>query len=218
MFSEIIEYEKILEKIVNDTDLTENQINKFISIIVDYPTLSPQQLLDLSISINNDEKIIMDGYTEYAFNPILNESKKITLLELVLPIIRENIPDTILIHMNETSLVMLLNEILNLPINLNDNQSTITTKINEMFSSGNLSIPIQGLRKQPTTIEIVTNGVFAPMLFKGIQFDKKFHKLNNKSRTIRDLLQSVEPSSLTPLQQILPKILITLKQLLKTQG
>jgi len=220
MFTEIIEYENILDDIVENTTLSEHQTDKLIKIITENPTLTPEELYTLAIDIYNDEKIIMDGHQEYVFDPILNENTQTNLLEIALPIIRKYIPDTIISHLTEKHARVIVDSILDVEIMESDNKETLSQRIDEMFSAGMMAIPVQGLRPTPTTVEVVTHGVFAPMLHKGIQFDKKFHKkkrcnkMMNKS-TVRDALKGYKMlDSSTPLEMMLPKILVTLKHLL----
>jgi len=221
MFTNFIEYETALEKIV-ETDLTENQIDKLLQIITENSSLTTTDLYDIVTNISNGEKIIMDGYKEYAFDPILNENRETNLIEIAIPIIRKYIPDTMIGYLTEKHAMVIIDKIMEVEFKIDDTKETLTNRIDEMFNAGDLSIPIQGLRKEPTTVEIITNGVFAPMLHKGIQFGEKFHKkekCNNNKLTIKDTLKGYSMLDTTsPLELMLPKMIVTLKDLLGKKG
>ena len=221
MFTDFIEYETTLEKIV-ETNLSENQIDNLLQIITENSSLTPIELYDIVTNISNGEKIIMDGYKEYAFDPVLNEHKITNLIEIAIPAIRKHIPESIICHLTEKHARVIVENIMGVEFVIGDTKETLSDRIDEMFSAGNLSIPIQGLRPESTTIEIITNGVFAPMLHKGIQFGKEFHKkekCNKNKLTIKDALKGYSMlDTKSPLELMLPKIIVTLKDLLGKKG
>lgn len=219
MFKEIVEYENVLEHII-ETNLNENQTNLLINLLENNLDLPADSIIEIVGNIQSGEKIIMDGGVEYSFDPILNESEGVNLITVALPLITKHIPEQVINHLTEKHAVSIVNSILEVEFDEEDTVITLQNKINEMFEAGDISIPVQGLRKEPTTLEIMTHGVFAPMLYKNIQFGKKFHKkpieshCKNKS-TLKDALKSYKMvDGETPLMKLLPKFIITMKDLL----
>jgi hypothetical protein len=82
-----------------------------------------------------------------------------------------------------------------------------------------VTIPVQGLRNTPTTVEIMRYGVVAPMVHKGIQFGKDLYdeptnSMKNNKNTLRDALKDYNfYDEESPLSQILPKFITVLKNL-----
>lgn len=208
MITTLIEYKNKLDYILEDTTLTESQVDTLVHVIKENPNITPQEFYEIAIEIDKHDKIIFDGYKEYSFDPILNESSSTNLLEIVLPIINKYIPESVLSHMSNTAIVNLIEQILE--VNVED-MTNISKRIDEMFSAGDISIPVQGLEKEPRSLEIITNGVFAPMLYKSIQFDKQMYK-NDKSRKLKDIIND-EKESNSPIIELIPTILIKLKKL-----
>ena len=130
------------------TYLAENKVNN---------------LFEIANKLKRDE-YIFDGQFSYTLETMLFESKE-NLLNLLMPIIEANIPEGVLLHFNQTQAIDLYEKLLDLPI---DKNKSIERQLNEFLSAGDISIPLQGLRQCPTTIEIIRRGVFAPILFKRV--------------------------------------------------
>jgi len=83
-----------------------------------------------------------------------------------------------------------------------------------MFSAGQISIPIQGLRNPPNSLSIVMNGVFAPLLYRNIPFGGSGKDENTK--TLKQALRTTkQDDGESPLMKLLPQMVMTLKKLLK---
>lgn len=221
MFTEIIEIENALDKI-KTYNLSENQINTLINVINENPTITAPKLLEITDDIMSGNKIILNA-GEFSIDPILNESKIVNLMEIAFPIITKYIPKDIIGYLTETHARAIVNKILNVEFTPGkDTALDLRNRIDEMFALGDMSIPIQGLRKQPNTMEIVMHGVFAPMLYKGIQFDPEMYSKPKQSHcdnknTLRNALKDytlVGGEKETPLMQLLPKFIVVLKDLL----
>ena len=221
MFTALIEYEFILDKISTKTNLSENQTNRLIQLIEQNPTIGASELFDVSLALNNGEQYLFDGAKEYSLDPILNESSNINLMEITIPIIMQYIPKEVLGYLTEKHAKSIVESIVSIEFNpTKDTTEDLRNRIDEMFASGDMTIPIQGLRKEPRSIEVIMNGVFAPMLYKNIQFDSKYYDKSNNSTydnnsTLKKALKDYKPMSVdTPLSKLLPKFVMVLKNLI----
>ncbi len=219
MFVDLIEYDIALDEI-STIGLTESKVDVLTEIILKNPTLTPDQLIEIAYQLDSNKKLILNDGKEFSINPILNESKCVNLMELVIPVITKYIPTNILKHFNESHVKSITDKILNIPFDDNTSIFELRERIDEMFSSGDMSIPIQGLRKEPSSIEVVMHGIFAPILYKGIQFGKEHYAPLSVSQCknkliLRDALKAYTlVDNDTTLIQLLPKYIITLKKLL----
>jgi len=219
MFLEIVEYENIIEKI-QSLHLTELQTDVFLNIISENLTLLPIELIEIAKSLSKNETILLDCGT-YSLDPILNESKTINLIEIVIPLISKYIPKEILGFLTEKHVGKILEQIVDVEFDDKTTRKQLEQRIDEMFSSGDISIPVQGLRPKPVSPEIVLNGIIAQRLHKGIQFGKEFHSKPTKSlRKNKNILRyalkdfnMVTTEDETPLTKILPKFFMVLKNL-----
>lgn len=221
MFTELMEYEVALNKIATKTHLSEKKINTLINLITENPTIGANELFDIAVSLENGEQYLFDGAHGYSLDPILNENLSINLMEIAIPTITKHIPKEIIGYLTEKHARAIVESILSVEFNPGkDTALDLRKRIDEMFDAGDISIPIQGLRQQPNSVEVVMNGVFAPMLYKNIQFDKKFYNkpqeshCRNKS-TLKDALKDYNfTNDETPLMKLLPKFVMVLKNLL----
>lgn len=208
------DYAIAINNITENYNFTPTQADKLIRTITENPTMSTQQLNDAAENILNNEKYIFDGYKEYAFDPILTESQDINLLEVVIPVLKKHIPEGVLGSLTEKHALSIVSQLLEVDFNENDNGLTLRHKIDEMFSTGQISIPVQGLRNPPNSMSIVMNGVFAPLLYRNIPFGMSTKDSNNE--TLRQALQSTKSNKEeSPLMKLLPQMVMTLKKLLK---
>lgn len=221
MFTKLVEYDFILDKIATKTHLTEEKINTLIRLIIENPNISANTLFDISISLDKGEKFIFDGGQVFSLEPMLMESSTVNLMEITIPLITKHIPQEIIKYLTEKHARSIVESILNVEFNPeNDTVLDLRNRIDEMFDAGDISIPVQGLRKDPNSVEVVMNGVFAPMLYKGIQFGPQFHKkpieshCKNKSTLKQVIKDYTFVKSETPLMLLLPKFIITMKNLL----
>ncbi|RLC46442.1 MAG: hypothetical protein DRH57_06070, partial [Candidatus Cloacimonadota bacterium] len=153
-------------------------------------------------------------HKEYAFDQILMENTNINLMEVVVPVLRKHTPEGVLCSLTEKHAVSIVNQILEVKFSSMDNGLTLKSKINEMFTSGQISIPIQGLRNPPNSLSIVMHGVFAPLLYRNIPFGGSDKDENTK--TLRQALQSTkQDNGESPLMKLLPQMVMSLKKLLK---
>ena len=219
MFNEIIEYDNALD-VIKDYDLTEAQTNALLCILRENPTMSVSKMLEITDQISNNEKIILDAGT-FSVDRILNESDSpISLFEIAMPIILKHIPKGVIGYFNESHARVIVDKILNLPIYEFDNREKLESRIDEMFSSGDISIPVQGLRQDPLPTVVVVRGMMAQPLHKGIQFKKEMYMGPEKSQasnagTLKQALKEYTMLDMeTPLTQILPKYVLVLKNLL----
>lgn len=218
MLAEIIEYEYALEKI-NKFDLKETQVETLLKIINENPSISAPKLIEISEKLSDNEIIILDSGT-YSIEPILNESKIINLLEFALPAITRNIPKEIIGYLTETHARAIVDKIFNVEFDETTTPEQLYARIDEIFTSGDVSIPVQGLRRRPESEHVVLAGTFTQKLHKGIQFGKKFHNKPIKSHKhnrslLKDALKDYKMiDEETPLMKILPKFIVSLKHLL----
>lgn len=220
MFTEIIEYDDALDKI-NDMCLDEAQVDTLIRIISENPKLPAAKIIEIADQLSNDEQIILDAGT-YSVDAMLNESDSTSsLFEIALPVIFKHIPKGVIGHLTETHTRVIVNKILNLPIYNGDTKETLRTRIDEMFSAGDMSIPVQGLRQEPLPAVVVVRGMMAQPLHKGIQFKKEMYMSPEKSQhdnvcTLKNALKDYTLIDMeTPLTQILPKFIMVLKNLVE---
>lgn len=221
MFTELMEYEVALEKIVTKTNLSESQTNILLNLINKNPEIGATELIEIATHLDKGEKYIFDGSYGYSLEPILNESLSVNLMEITVPLIMKHIPEEVIGYLTEKHAQSIVEKILTVEFDPStDSALELKNRIDEMFSAGDISIPVQGLRKQPNSIEVVMNGVFAPMLYKNIQFDKKFYNkpqvshCKNKS-TLKSVLKDYQMTDdETPLMKLLPKYVMVLKNLL----
>jgi hypothetical protein len=207
-------YIAAITNILENNSFTSTQANILIKMITEHPTMTINELTTTVSNIVDNQKYIFDGHTEYAFDPILMENENINLMEVVIPILQKHIPKGVLCSLTEKHAVVIVNQILDVEFNPTDNGLTLKNKINEMFSAGQITIPIQGLRNPPNSLSIVMNGVFAPLLYRNIPFGGSDKDENTK--TLRQALQSTKQDNEdTPLMKLLPQMVITLKKLLK---
>lgn len=219
MFLELVEYDDVIEKI-KEYNLTESQTNTLIKIISENPTLSVPKLLEITNQISKNEIILLDRGT-YSIDPILNESKNINLLEIALPIILKYIPEDVIGYLTEYHISSITDKIFEVEFDENTSPQQLKQRIDEMFSSGDISIPVQGLRTQKISPNIILNGVIAQKLHKGIQFGKEFHKhpinsFKNNRNVLRNALKDFNMVNIkdeTPLTKLLPKFIVVLKNL-----
>lgn len=219
MFTEIIEYDDALDKI-NEMCLDETQVDALISILIENPKLSASKIIEIADQITNDEQIILDSGT-FSLDRILNESDTtVSLFEIAIPVILKHIPKGVIGHLTETHTRVIIDKILNLPINEGDTKEKISQRIDEMFAAGDMSIPVQGLRQEPLPPVVVVRGMMAQPLHKGIQFKKEMYMKPEKSQqdnncTLRNAIKDYTMVDMeTPLTQILPKFIMVLKNLL----
>jgi len=203
-----------INKITENNTFSSTQVDMLIRTITENPTMTTQDLMDTYNNIADNKKYIFDGHKEYAFDPILMESESINLMEIVIPILRKHIPDGVLCSLTEKHAVVIVNQLLEVAFSSMDSGLTLKSKINEMFSAGQITIPIQGLRNPPNSLSIVMNGVFAPLLYRNIPFGGSDKDENTK--TLRQALQSTkQDNGESPLMKLLPQMVMTLKKLLK---
>ena len=129
------DYTITINKITENT-FSPTQADMLIRTITENPTMTTIELMDTVTNILDDKKIIFDGYKEYAFDPILNESEHINLLEIVIPILRKHIPDGVLCSLTEKHAISIVSQLLEVKFDDNDNGLTLRSKIDEMFSTG----------------------------------------------------------------------------------
>lgn len=219
MFLEIVEYEKVIDKIKN-LNLTESQINILVEIISNNLKLTPLMILEIAGKLSRNNTILFNSGI-YSLDPILNESKKreYNLLEFALPPIMAHIPKAIMEYLTESHIKCITEKIFDIPFDKYTSPNDLKNRINEVFSSGDISIPLQGLRNIPISSTVVLNGIITQKLHKGIQFGEEFHKngLNSLERnrnTLRNALKDFNMIDVeTPLSQILPKFIVVLKNL-----
>ena len=90
-----------------------------------------------------------------------------------------------------------------------------------MFDFGDVSFPVQGLRRRPENSQVVLAGTFTQMLHKGIQFSKEQYEQPKRShsdnrQTLRNAMRDFKMLKVdeeTPLMKILPKLIMKLKNL-----
>lgn len=207
------DYTIAINKITENHSFSSTQVDMLIRTITENPTMTTQDLMDTAINIANNKKFIFDGYKEYAFDPILMENETINLLEIVIPVLRKHIPDGVLCSLTEKHAISIVSQLLEVKFDENDNGLTLRNKINEMFSTGQITIPVQGLKNPPNSLSIVMNGVFAPLLYRNIPFGVSGKEENNQ--TLKQALQSTkQDNGESPLMKLLPQMVMTLKKLL----
>ena len=220
MFLDIVEYDKVIEEI-KAFELTESQTDLFLTIICENLALSTIELIEIAKKISKNEVVLMD-YGSYSLNPMLNESSKTyNLLEFIIPSLLSNIPREIIGYLTETHVGVIVEKIFDLEFDETTTPAQLQKRIDEMFSSGDISIPVQGLRQQKISPDIILNGMIAQRLHKGIQFGKKFHNkpsnsLQKNKNTLRNALKDFNMVTMddeTPLSKILPKFIVVLKKL-----
>ncbi len=220
MFATIIEIEHVLD-MIKSYQLNEQQINKLLSYIKENPTISVPKLIEIVDDIQDGKYVLLNA-GEFSLDPILNESKTVNLMQITLPIITKHIPKEILGYLTEVHVRYIVDKILDVDfIPGDDNVLDLRNRIDEMFMSGDITIPLQGLRKEPNSIDVVINGIFAPMLYKGIQFDlnmysEPFKSYSKNKKTLRYALKDYNDSNNydAPMLRLLPKFIIVLKDLL----
>jgi len=207
-------YMTAITNILESNSFSSTQADILIRMITEHPTMTINELTTTATNIVDNQKYIFDGHKEYAFDPILMENENINLMEVVIPILQKHIPEGVLCSLTEKHAVAIVNQILEVDFNSSDNGLTLKSKINEMFSAGQISIPIQGLRNPPNSLSIVMNGVFAPLLYRNIPFGGSDKDENTK--TLRQALRSTkQDNGESPLMKLLPQMVMTLKKLLK---
>jgi len=203
-----------ITNILENNSFSSTQADILIRIITEHPTMTITELTNTVTNIVDNQKYIFDGHKEYAFDPILMENENINLMEVVIPVLRKHIPDGVLCSLTEKHAVSIVNQILEVEFSSMDNGLTLKSKINEMFTAGQISIPIQGLRNPPNSLSIVMHGVFAPLLYRNIPFGGSDKDENTK--TLRQALQSTkQDNGESPLMKLLPQMVMSLKKLLK---
>lgn len=219
MFKEIIEYDNALD-VIKDYELTEAQTDALLCILRENPTMSVSKMLEITDQLSSNEQIILDSGT-FSVDRILNESTSpVSLFEIAIPVILKHIPKGVIGHLTETHTRVIIDKILNLPLYENDTRETLANRIDEMFSAGDISIPVQGLRQEPLPTVVVVRGMMAQPLHKGIQFKKEMYMKPEKSQqdnanTLRSAIKDYTMVDMdTPLSQILPKFILVLKNLL----
>lgn len=217
MFAEIIEYEDAITEIC-DYNLDESQINTLIRIIRENPTLSASKLIEITSDLFDNKQIILDSGT-YSIDPILNESQT-NLLEIAIPTITKYIPLEIIGYLTETHVKVITDKILDVEFDETTTPQELTQRIDEIFNSGDISIPVQGLRRRPASANVVLGGTFTQRLHKGIQFGDEFEKPlkshSSNKKILRNALEDFNMISIddeTPLMKILPKLIMKLKNL-----
>lgn len=219
MFNEIIEYDKVLDAII-DYELSESQIDALLCILRENPTMTVPKILEITDHLANNNRIVLDSRT-YSIDRILKEStSNISLFEITIPIILKHIPKGIIGYLTESHIHIIVDKILNLPFYESDNVNTLTRRIDEMFGSGDISIPIHGLRQEPISPVIVIRGMMAQPLHKGIQFSKEMYGSSHRSKEVNNCILGNALRDYTmidmnsPLNQILPKFILVLKNML----
>lgn len=223
MFTELIQYNDIIEKIA-DLDLTESQVDSLLLAIKENPSMSAPQLLEIGDKLSQNEEIIMGSGT-FSIHPILNESDTVTmsLLEFIVPAISKHIPNDVLGYLTESHAVAIIDTILDMRVDSNISIDGLHNKIDEMFSAGDIGIPLSGLRKQSASVDVIMNGMFGPILLhKGIQFKKDQYNQpmlsqSKNNGTLRNVLKDYEMVGCdtdSPLSKLLPKFIIMMKRLM----
>ncbi len=208
------DYTIAINKITENNTFSSTQVDMLIRTITENPTMTTTELMDTAKNIINNEKFIFDGHKEYAFNPILMETENINLLEIVIPVLKKQIPEGVLCSLTEKHAVAIVSQLLEVEFSAKDNGLTLRNKIDEMFTAGQITIPVQGLRNPPNSLSIVMNGVFAPLLYRNIPFGGSSKDENNQ--TLKQALQSTkQDNGESPLMKLLPQMVMTLKKLLK---
>ena len=216
MFIDMIEYDCSLSYITS-LGMNEAQVDTLLLVINENPTLSNVKLIEIADQLVIDQKIIL-GTSIYYTNPMMNESTTISLLEFTIPAILNNIPYPIIEYLTESHARIIVDKILSMDIDSYTTGATIEMSINEMFSSGAIAIPVQGLRKEPSNVGLVINGIFAPMLNKSIVFTNGHIQIPDTSRGRNNkFLKGVLSTSNenTALMNVLPKYVVTLKNMIK---
>lgn len=217
----ILEYENALEEIIT-FQLSEVQIDKLLLIIEKNPILSASQLIELANGLSKNNKILLNA-GEFSIDPILNESIEIQrLVDYVIPAITKHIPKKVLCHLDERQVREIIDDILEVEFDSNTTPTQLKKRIDEMFTSGDMSIPPQGLRGAAESVEIIMIGAAAPIVHKAIQFGKELYDKPKKStetnkNTLKDALKGYKlvkfDDSETPLMKMLPKFTVVLKKL-----
>ena len=159
-----VKYEYVLDKIL-EVGLNENQKSLFLEKVRELSKITPETIFLLAEALKKGEKRIFDGYKYIPLDNILLEHKDyIDYMDLVLPKIVKYIPLPILEYFSEKQAVSLINQINELEIS-----DDLDKKLNEVFLSGDLSIPVQGLRGEPISYNVVVNGVLSPLLNKKLK-------------------------------------------------
>ena len=220
MFKELIDYDNALD-IIKEYDLDTIKINTLLQILRENPSITVPKLIEITGQLHNDERIIL-GSGVYPIHPILNESKKtISLLEIVIPSLLKHIPKQIIGYLTEKQTKIIVDKILNTPIDANTTLDGLKIKLDEMFTTSEINIPVQGFRQHPESSLVVVRGLISPQLHKGIQFDKNNYISYDKSRCnnnyiLKNVLSDYSVDSTdTPIGQILPKFILVLKKLLE---
>lgn len=222
MFSEIIECEYALDEI-KQYGLDARQINTLLTIIVEHPKLNASSLLEIAQKLVKKEKILLNSGI-FSLDPILNESKNndVDLLEFAIPAIMKFIPSNVLSHLSENHVRIIVDKFLDIEFDSKTTPSQLKHQIDEMFLSGDIKIPVQGLRQNAESVDVVIHGSFAPMLHKAITFgedhyDRHSKSSSNNKMTLRDALKDYKfidyNEEETPLMQLLPKFSVVLKKL-----
>jgi len=223
MLNQLLECEEALEKI-KEYDLNEAEINNLLGLIMEHPTFTAKQLIEITDKLSKKEKILLNSGL-FSINPILNENKNYgyNLLDFAIPAITKYIPPAVLSHLTESHARVIADKILDIDFDKTTSPEQLHKRIDEMFLSGGLSIPVQGLRQQAASVDLVVRGSFAPMLYKGIQFGKEHYEKPIKSTdlnksTLRNALKDykfLNGKESTPMTELLPKFMIVLKKLIK---
>jgi len=223
MFTTFVEYDMILNEI-NDYELSELQKKVLLRIITENPTIDVDHLLEIIDGLSNDEDIVLIDKT-YSIDPILNETETETsnLLNFAIPAILKHIPNDIIGYMTESHARVIVDKIFEIEFDETTTPTQLHKRIDELFSAGDISIPIQGLRQKPLSMEVVMHGIFTQMLHKGIQFNKPFYSKHSSTKsqshnknTLRNALKSFNMIGMdeSPLTKLLPKFIVVLNNLL----
>lgn len=212
MFATIIDYDNILDRILIETSIKtdKEKTQKLLDFIFEHPTISPEKLFNVAISIDTYQTKIFDGYTEFSVHPILNESVGVNLMEVVVPLISKYIPKNIIGHLTTQHAKSIVNSILDVKMKESDTVVDLRNRLDEMFTSGSILIPVSGFRTEAESTEVIMAGVFAPMVYKRISFNNNI----NNNEPLRNIISNYTTNEDTPLMKLLPKFTITMKDLL----
>ena len=213
--NDLLALENAFDTLVS-SNLSESKINTFETIMLEHRNIPHIKIIEIIDDLinTNDNRIIVDKQ-EFYFEPILNESSNLqsqsNIMTLALPNILKTIPKNVLSHLTETHIIQIVKSIMNIPLMEDDTYLTINNKINEMLTSGDILIPVQGLRRNPEKPEIIVQGVLAPLLYKPFKLDKCSIK---KGDTLKKYLQRTNQDENTPLMDLLPKHMVKLRKLI----
>ena len=222
MFEEIIEYQNALDEI-KKFNLTEAKRNRLLHIIIENPNLTANKILEIVDNLIHGKKIILDSGV-YSADPVLNEGGEygMCLMEFVIPAVIKHIPREIIGYLGEVHAKTIIDKILDIEFDKNTTPEQLKRRIDEMFTSGDITIPVQGLNRRPETNQLVLGNEFGQRLYKAIQFGKEQYDCPVKSQstntnTLRYALKDyklVDMEDETPLMKILPQFVMVLKNLL----